>query len=254
MVDENKPQFAEDSELERAKSLWKENGRSIIVGLSVGLASVFGYNYWQGYQQEQAESASILFDRLGSSLLLAELKGNPDSETDTDSEAKTDAEKEEEADDESEDANDVTIRNLVTELMDDYKSTPYAVHGAFSFAKFSVERGNFDEAAQALEWVVDNSKATGMRHIARLRLAAVLLAKEGSEEEVKAEADTVLALLEVEESGGFSPRYDELRGDAFLKKGETDSARTAYQNSFDALSPSDDERDLLQLKLDNIGN
>ena len=47
MVEEKDIQYAKDEDLERAKALWKENGRSIVAGVVIGLSAIAGYNFWQ---------------------------------------------------------------------------------------------------------------------------------------------------------------------------------------------------------------
>lgn len=143
------------------------------------------------------------------------------------------------------------IRDTAEELMTDYASTPYAVHAAFALAKLAVDDGDLAPAAQALEWILDNADADDpvLAHIARLRLASVLLAQ--------SEAGRVIELLrrpaESGDGGGFAARYDELTGDAHLQNGDTEAARAAYQRGLDQLSAGSIGHVLLKLKLDNLG-
>ncbi len=246
MADENipqpqpqtQPQFAENAELERAKAWWKKNGRAIVVGVGLGLGSVAGYNYWQSYQQTQAENASLLFgklqDAVAAAAIDAETKTEPSNDTDTENQNHL------------ADPIAAPIRTLAEDLMSDYRTTPYATNAALLLAKAAVESDALAQAAQALQWILDNSDDNGMQHIARLRLASVLLAQEQSQ--------AALALLTVEDQGGFSARYHELTGDAHLQAGDIDSARSAYQRGLDRLPPTSDEHALLKLKRDNLGS
>lgn len=245
MVTENKPSFAEDAEMERAKAWWKEHGPAIIIGVTIGIAAVVGFNYWQDFQQTQAEKASLLFDRLQNLVQIrAEEELEAADSAEVESESETAAESEVEIEDETENA--VLIENFADSLMSNYESTPYAAHAAFVLAKLSVERDDYEKAIQSLQWILDNTDEGGILHIARLRMALVLLAK--------GEADSVLALLEVKDKGGFAASYQELSGDAYLQKHDTENARSAYQSSLDLLLSNSAERDLIQLKLDNLGN
>jgi len=208
MAEPDKPQFAADEDIERAKTLWKENGRSIIGGVTLGLAAIFGYNYWQHHQKTAGENASILFDQLSS-------------------------------------AGETVNREVVADdLMDTYSSSPYSALAAFAMAKSSVENQRLDEARRYLQWALDHAKDEGMKHIARVRLGAVLLSRD--------KPDEVINLLDIENMSTFSARYYELLGDAYQHKGEHSRARNAYQESLNALSVSDASRSLIQLKLDNI--
>lgn len=143
------------------------------------------------------------------------------------------------------------IRDTAAELMSDYASTPYAVHAAFALAKLAVDDGDLAPAAQALEWILEHAD-TGdpvLSHIARLRLASVLLAQ--------SEAGRAIELLrrpaEAGDAAGFAARYDELTGDAHLQNGDSEAARAAYRRGLERLSAGSIGHVLLKLKLDNLG-
>ncbi len=232
MADEDKPQFAGDPELERAKAWWKDHGRAIVGGAVIGLSAVIGFNYWQHHQETQAETASNLFEQL--QYLIQ-------------TEAEDDADETDEAETETDSETTAAIQATADELMSAYASTPYAIHAAFALAKLAVDGGDLDRGAQALEWVLANSEDDGLLHIARLRLASVLLATGA--------ADDAVALLQsqIGETAGFGTRYNELIGDAYLQKGDTAGARSAYEASVEALPPASAERAVLKLKLDGLG-
>lgn len=141
------------------------------------------------------------------------------------------------------------IRDTAEELMADYAATPYAVHAAFALAKLSVERGELAPAAQSLQWILDHTGGDDavLRHIARLRLASVLLAQNLPGPAIE------LLRRPVDATTGFTARYDELRGDAHLQSGDSDAARDAYRRGLDELSADSIGHFLLKLKLDNLG-
>ena len=232
MADEDKPQFAQDPELERAKAWWKDHGRAIVGGAVIGLSAVIGFNYWQHHQETQAETASNLFEQLQ---YLIQTEADAEDDADATDEAETETE------------TTAAIQAAADELMSAYASTPYAIHAAFALAKLAVDGGDLDRGAQALEWVLANSEDDGLLHIARLRLASVLLATGA--------ADDAVALLQsqIGETAGFGTRYNELIGDAYLQKGDTAGARSAYEASVEALPPASAERAVLKLKLDGLG-
>ena len=252
MADEDIAQIAQDPELERARTWWREHGRPIVAGLAIGLSAVAGFNFWQNHQETRAENASVLFERLRSVIESedagkAAVETDADSDTENETEDETDAETETNTETETESENVAAIQSISEELMSDYDATPYAVHGAFALAKFSVDNDDFDRAAQALQWIVDNGDDDALRHIARLRLATVWLAQ--------GEAESVVTLLDVAEPAEFTARYHELTGDALLQTDDIDGARSAYQRGINALEENDaaSGRILLQLKLDNLG-
>ena len=236
MADERKLHFANDPQLERVREWWQQHGRPIIGGLSLGLLAVAGFNFWQHHQQTRGEDASILFERLQAEIETAG-EAEAEVEADTDAEAETDTDTDTKA--------TPAVETIAEELMSAYSATPYAAHAAFALAKSSVEDGDLAAAARALRWALDNGKDDTLLHIARLRLASVLLSQD--------EADEALALLNGANPEGFVARYDELIGDAYLHKGDVANAREAYQRSMEKLPSGADEHALLKLKLDNLG-
>lgn len=244
MADERKLHFANDPQLDRVREWWQQHGRPIIGGLSLGLLAVAGFNYWQHHQQTRGEDASILFERLQAEI---ETAGEAEAEVEADTEADTDAEANAETDTDTDTDTKATpaVETIAEELMSAYSATPYAAHAAFALAKFAVEDGDLAAAARALRWALDNGKDDTLLHIARLRLASVLLSQD--------EADEALALLNGANPEGFVARYDELIGDAYLHKGDVANAREAYQRSLEKLPSGADEHALLKLKLDNLG-
>ncbi|CAJ2376731.1 MAG: tetratricopeptide repeat protein [Gammaproteobacteria bacterium] len=226
----------DDPELARARAWWNDYGRAIVGGVAVALVAVTGYNYWQNHQQTRAVEASGLYEQLRAEIGAAE-------------EASDEAEGGESADDDdatSEDTaeSEAAIASLADRLMRDYASTPYAIHAAFALAKFAVESGDDARATAALQWALDNGNDDILRHVARLRLAALLLAG--------GRADEAADLLQAAELPAFAERYHELRGDAAFQRGDRASARAHWQSGLDAMPRGDASRALLQLKLNNL--
>ena len=211
MAEEPELQFSRDEDLERAKAFWKENGRSIIAGIILGLAAIGGYNGWQWWQKSQGETASTLYENM------------------------------QQADISSEAADD-----LLEDLQNDYGTTTYASMASLTKAKRAVDSGDLDAAAEPLRWILANSPDEAIKHVARLRLAMVLLGKQ--------DANAALALIDSEKSMEFSARYAELRGDAHVLKNDLASARIAYEESREALPAGSANAGLLQLKLDSLGS
>ena len=51
----------EEQQLAAIKQWWKENGSSIVTGVVLGLAVLFGTRAWFAYQDRNAQSASNVF-------------------------------------------------------------------------------------------------------------------------------------------------------------------------------------------------
>lgn len=54
----------EEQEINQLKDWWKENGKTIIVALILGVGGMFGWRYWQAHQAEQIAQASAQYDAL----------------------------------------------------------------------------------------------------------------------------------------------------------------------------------------------
>lgn len=132
----------EEEQVEAIKKWWKENGTSVILGLVIGLAALFGWRAWQAKINVSGEQASTLFSKLNS--LIAEKK--------------------------YEDA-----AAAGQQLMDNFEETPYASFAALMLANVAVDSGDTELAAQQLRWVADHASLAEIKFTASLRLARLYL-------------------------------------------------------------------------------
>lgn len=134
---------------------------------------------------------------------------------------------------------------LGAQILNQFADTPYAGLAALGMAKIKVEGGDLAAAKSQLQWALDNAKQPSVQHEARLRLARILLS-EGSGGEA-------LTLLKGVAAGSFEAAYEELTGDIHVAGGDTEAARSAYARALDLMEPTDQGRQLLQMKLDDLG-
>ncbi|HLE94305.1 MAG TPA: tetratricopeptide repeat protein [Sulfuricaulis sp.] len=130
--------YADQEELEKLKSWWKEYGNSLIFGIALGAAILVGVRYWNQYTEQRLDQASVLYEQL---LQEFNLK--------------------------SKDAARKSGSKLVTE----YASTPYAGLAGLILARLDFEAGDKSAARRQLQWVVDHAEDEAVAHAARLRLA-----------------------------------------------------------------------------------
>lgn len=131
--------YASDEEkAEAIKQWWRENGRSVIAGIVLGGAAIFGFRYWMNYQQVQTEQASVMYQQATIQLSQSERE---------------------------------QAQKTVDQLMQDYGSTAYAVFAALEMAEKATTEGDNDTAVSHLNWVVDNASMASHQELARLRLA-----------------------------------------------------------------------------------
>ena len=132
------------------------------------------------------------------------------------------------------------------QLLSDFADTPYAELAALGMAKVKVEEGDASAAMPHLRWILDNAGQEPVKHQARLRLARLLLADN--------QAQQALSLLQgVEYGSSYQAAYDALLGDVYLALGRDSEAREAYQRALSSTNGALAARDLLQMKLDNLG-
>ncbi|PID34242.1 MAG: hypothetical protein CR976_01325 [Thiotrichales bacterium] len=196
----------DEEKAEEIKQWWKDNGTSVIAGVGLAIAGLFGWEYWQNNKIQTAEAASKAY-------LAA-----------------------------SREADQSVAQQQFANLQKDYSSTPYASMAALSSAKLYAEEGKNQEAATALQWVIDNSNEAEYQEVARLRLARVYI-------DMK-KYDDALALTQQEYGDGFGSLLEELRGDIYTAQNKVGDARKAYER---ALLTDGAPNELIRMKLDNLG-
>jgi len=128
----------EDEQLEAVKKWWKENGASIVIGVVLGLAVLFGWQGWKSYRLAEGQTASNLYFSMQNQA------------------ASGDA-----------DAALVTGKRLLGE----HTGSVYASFAAFKLAQLAYERGDKASAVENLGWVVSNAPDRVVADLARVRLA-----------------------------------------------------------------------------------
>ena len=212
----------EEEQLEALKRWWKENGKSIIVGIVLAIAAVFGWRAWQSYQYARGEVTSGLYSHLVEAVLVSENK----------------------ADDESL----ATVEHLAGRLKTEFDSSIYARYAALLLAKQAVEKNELEMAQQELQWALDRTDPKdSLRTIVELRMARLFLAKGG-----EGDARKALTLLETGEGSAYEASREEIRGDLYLSLGQLDEARQAYTNALTEVERMGANKPLLQMKLDDL--
>jgi len=212
----------EEEQVEALKRWWRENGKSIIVGLVLAIAAVYGYRAWDTHQQTQGEAAAnIYLDLMDAAALHEE---NPNEE------------------------NSATLQHLISQLKEAFGSSVYAVYAALMAAKQAVADNDLKTAEQELRWAMENADSdSSIFFIARLRLARVIAAQEGEENTQRA-----LELLTSVDAGAHTASYQEARGDIQLAAGRPGEALDAYQQALAAAQANGIQRPLLGIKIDDL--
>jgi len=203
----------EEEQLAQIKDWWQRNGKPLVLGAVIALVLVFGWQFWQKHQINQAQSASVVYQQLLGAAL------------------------------ESGEADAAEVSRLGNLLKKDFAGTHYAQYGSLFVAKVAVESGRLDEAASELLAIVDKPADKTLDELARQRLARVLAAQDKADEAIK--------LLDGKVDAAFVASREELRGDLLVQLGRNDEAHAAYSKAKESLS-QDAAIGGLQMKLDDL--
>lgn len=96
-----------------------------------------------------------------------------------------------------------------------------------------------------MKWVIDNGSLDGYKAMARVRLAGIYLEEKAYDEGMKIM------------SGNFPEPFvslaEDRKGDLLVAQDRFEEARKAYQTALDKASPDDPGKQLIELKLEEIG-
>ena len=204
--------LTDDEQLEHVKRLTAEYGPWMLGAVVLGLAFVFGFRYYEGYRNERAMQAASRFTGMTSAL---------------------------QHDDRAQ------ARQIADALIKDFPNSPYADQAKMTLARLAVDDGEDANAIPPLTQVMENSKDMELRHIARLRLARVLIDQGKPDDAIKTLSD---------EPGAFAARYHEVRGDAYYVKKDLQLASTEYEAALGESGPQGGvDSALLTLKIADLG-
>ncbi len=132
---------------------------------------------------------------------------------------------------------------LLARLRQDYPSSPYTDQAGLLVASSELVTEP-SKASDELRYVMEHTKDPELALIARLRLARVLAYRQ--------QYDDALNLLAVDMPGKFAGRYNEVKGDIEVALGHLDTARTDYLAAMVADGSELLDRNLLQMKLNDL--
>lgn len=199
--------LSEKEQIEKIREWWRENGWFLVGGAALGAVVLFGWGQYRSYLDSRAEQAAALYLDLQTVL-------------EEDDRASADA--------------------LLTELREEYPSSPYTDQAALLVARDYIAREP-SRAAEELRYVVENSEDRELALIARLRLARVLIYQESYDE--------ALRLLDVPDLGPFTAQYNETKGDVYVALDDPEAARAAYAEALTAPGAEYVNRNFLEMKL-----
>lgn len=202
----------EQEQLDEFKAWWKKNGK---LATNLLIAGLLAYVSWQGYQyfqQKKSVEASEIYQKL--------IQTEPSKAAE--------------------------VKSQSAQLMENYKSTPYAGRAALYAAKASYTLGDNKSAKAQLEWAIANAKESAVKAMASIEFASILF-----EEKNYSQAHQVLT---ADSDKGYSGLKDNLQGDIYVAEGKPAEAKKAYLSALENLDASGRLRQVTQQKLDALGS
>ena len=202
----------EQEQLDQLKHFWNTWGTLISVVLIVvagSLAAWNGYKYWQ---TRQATQAAALFDAVD----VAARSGDQ-----------------------------ARVAQAFGDLKSKYGGTVQAAQAGLLVAKNAVDAANADAAKEALAWVAGHADDDGLKALARLRLASVLLDQKAYDEALKHLASNV--------PPEFDAVFADRRGDILVAQDKRAEAVAEYTKAHKGLEEGLEYRRLIEVKLSALG-
>ncbi len=212
----------DEEQIEAIKGWWEENGTSVIVGIILVLAVLFGSRYWQSSQNASAELASDIYTQMSDTV-------QADFDLNIDDEALG------------------AVSNWHNELKTNFSNSIYSRYSALLMARLYVQRNELANAENELRWILDNPGLGFLKSIddemaltTRGRLARVIIAQ--------GNAEAALQLLNEVDPGTFVGIFAEIEGDAYVELGRFPEAIEAYQTALTLGTNTD----VVELKLNDL--
>ncbi|MCI1709763.1 MAG: tetratricopeptide repeat protein [Chiayiivirga sp.] len=200
---------------ETVRAWLRQNGGSIVTGIAVGLALIFGWQWYQRSKVEHRVTAATQYQAL------------------TDAVEGKDVE---------------SVASLGDELAKNYADTPYAALAALQLAEVKFAAGDLAAAATALEQAGKLSQDPALTSLASVRLARVMLAQGQGEAALK-----LIEPMAKDSKSAYAGLLSELRGDTLKSLGRDEEAKQAYQAALTALDSGAPNRRIVEMKLTDLG-
>lgn len=180
--------LSEKEQIEQIRTWWSVYGGYVILGIAAGALLLFGINYYKNSKLTGQLEASALYQELTDHVVDGDL----------------------------DDAEVVAGR-----LHSEYADTPYAAQSKLAIARLYMDRNRDEDAAEVLRELLAGDSGEELKHVARLRLAKILLYQD--------KAQDVVDLVEGQDNPAFAAAYNEVLGDAYHALDRIADAQAAYQ-------------------------
>lgn len=207
-------ELTEQEQWESLKRWVRTNGPQVLVMVAAMLLAWYGWKWWQGRGEAQAEAASAMYQSI-----LASLDNSNRSEAE----------------------------GLIETLRKEYPDSPYVSAADLVVARVNVEANELDKAAERLERVATSATDELLRPVAQVRLARIQTAMGKYDEALATLGDKPLG---AQESARLEARGDVLaaQGDLPAALAAYEEARQVHPGS----GREGSSRELLDLKIADV--
>lgn len=210
--------MTDDEQLDSVKSFFKKYGSAMVTGVLIALIAFFGWEYWQKktLAENQNETAKV-------QQLMDEARA-------ANGDAKVTA----------------ALVASADKIVKDNPDSVHAIQAQIVMAKVAYDKNDYALAERELK-KVENSKIrdAGLLQVVKIKLADAQLAQK--------KFDEALKTLSAVNDPAFQASADELKGDIYVAKNDTENAKKSYQAAWNAVVERKQERQILQIKLESVG-
>jgi len=202
----------EQEQLEELKHFWKTWGNLITWVLIVVMGALAAWNGWRLWQSRQAQQAAALTEAVDAAVRAGDT---------------------------------IRVQQAFGDLKSSYGGTVQAAQAGLAAAKALADVGKPDDAKAILAWVADKGDDEGLRALARLRLAGLLVDQKAYDE----------ALAQVSQSmpAEFSALAADRKGDVLQLQDKKPQAIEEYRRAFSLMDERTGYRRLVEAKLNALG-
>ena len=202
----------EQEQLAQLKAWWQRYGNHLLLAITLVLLSIAAYNGWSYYQRTQSTAAAQVFEGVQKLAAAGDAK---------------------------------KVAEASKALADQYPRTVFASLGNLIAARASFDANDLPAARTQLQWVLDNGRDEELKHVARVRLAGILLDQK--------EFEPALKLLEATHPPRFEALYADRKGDVLYAMGKVAEARTSWEGALAKSGAANTLKAALEFKLDMVG-
>ncbi len=201
----------EQEQIDELKAWWTQNGKFVIAGLAAFIIGVGGWRFWEYRSLSQASAASSLFEQAMQAAQANDMK---------------------------------SVKDLSARIMEDHDGSGYAAPAAWLAGKANHQAGDAKSARAQYEYALEHAGADGLKQLARLRLAALLLDEKDYAGAMK--------LLDQTHDPAYAGLYANLKGDVLAAQGKKQEALAAYKQALERLGEKSALKGLVEMKMDGM--